>query len=78
MGKTGILSTFAGTGSPGSPVTVDLRQQRSCVSPIALPWIRRRKFLLICDIGNQRIRRVEFATRALSTRSPGLAPTTNP
>ena len=64
---TGIISTFAGTGSAGfsgdgGPASLaQLRQPHSiAVEPT-------RRFLLICDIGNQRIRRVEFATGRIDT-----------
>ena len=65
--KTGTISTFAGSGSPGfsgdggRASTAQLRQPHSiAVDPS-------RKFLLICDIGNHRIRRVEFATGVIDT-----------
>jgi DNA-binding beta-propeller fold protein YncE len=64
---TGTISTFAGTGSAGfsgdgGPASLaQLRQPHSiAVEPT-------RRFLLICDIGNQRIRRVEFATGRIDT-----------
>ncbi len=64
---TGTISTFAGTGSAGfsgdgGPASVaQLRQPHSiAVEPT-------RRFLLICDIGNQRIRGVEFATGRIDT-----------
>ncbi len=58
--KTGIISTFAGTGSAGfsgdgGPAsTAQLRQPHSIAVDPA------RRFLLICDIGNHRIRRVDL------------------
>jgi sugar lactone lactonase YvrE len=64
---TGIISTFAGTGSAGfsgdsGPASLaQLRQPHSIAVEPA------RRFLLICDIGNQRIRRVEFATGRIDT-----------
>ena len=64
---TGMASTFAGTGSPGfagdgGPASLaQLRQPHSiAVEPS-------RRFLLICDIGNHRIRRVEFTTGLIET-----------
>jgi DNA-binding beta-propeller fold protein YncE len=64
---TGTISTFAGTGSAGfsgdgGPASLaQLRQPHSiAVEPT-------RRSLLICDIGNQRIRRVEFATGRIDT-----------
>ena len=65
--KTSIISTFAGTGRPGfsgdggPAAKADLRQPHSiAVDP-------GRRFLLICDIGNHRVRRVEFATGVIET-----------
>src|SRR5262245_2159351 len=65
--KTGVVSTFAGTGTPGfsgdgGPASAaQLRQPHSiAVDPS-------RKFLLICDIGNHRIRRVALATGTIDT-----------
>ncbi len=66
-GTTGTISTVAGTGSPGlsgdgGPAShAQLRQPHS----IALDPTRR--FLLICDTGNHRILRVEFATGRIDT-----------
>lgn len=60
--KTGIISTFAGTGQPGfsgdggAATRAELRQPHS----IAVDPSRRR--LLICDIGNHRIRQVSLDT----------------
>jgi sugar lactone lactonase YvrE len=63
----GTISTFAGTGTPGfagdgGPASLaQLRQPHSiAVEPSG-------RFLLICDIGNHRIRRVEFATGLIET-----------
>jgi sugar lactone lactonase YvrE len=64
--RTGIVSTFAGTGVPGlsgdgGPATrAQLRQPHS----IAVDSDRR---LLICDIGNHRIRQVDFSTGTIET-----------
>jgi DNA-binding beta-propeller fold protein YncE len=64
---TGTVSTFAGTGTPGfagdaGPATLaQLRQPHSiAVEPTG-------RFLLICDIGNHRIRRVDLATGLIET-----------
>jgi sugar lactone lactonase YvrE len=64
--KTGIISTFAGTGDPGfsgdgGPATrAQLRQPHSiAVDPSGK--------LLICDIGNHRIRQVDFSTGVIET-----------
>jgi sugar lactone lactonase YvrE len=65
--RSGIISTFAGTGragfaGDGGPASrAELRQPHSiAVDP-------GRRFLLICDVGNHRIRRVEFATGVIDT-----------
>jgi DNA-binding beta-propeller fold protein YncE len=64
--KTGIISTFAGTGVPGfsgdgGPAThAQLRQPHS----IAVDPSGR---LLICDIGNHRIRQVDFSSGTIDT-----------
>jgi DNA-binding beta-propeller fold protein YncE len=66
-GATRTISTFVGTGRPGfsgdgGPASnAQLRQPHSiAVDPT-------RRFLFICDIGNHRIRRVEFATGRIDT-----------
>jgi sugar lactone lactonase YvrE len=65
-GTTGIMSTLAGTsvagfaGDGGPASRAQLRQPHSIV-------IDRRGQLLICDIGNQRIRKVDLATGAIDT-----------
>jgi DNA-binding beta-propeller fold protein YncE len=64
--KTGIISTFAGTGvsgfsGDGGPAAqAQLRQPHS----IAVDPGGR---LLICDVGNHRIRQVDFSTGAIET-----------
>jgi DNA-binding beta-propeller fold protein YncE len=64
--NTGIISTFAGTGIPGfsgdggPAARAQLRQPHSiAVDP--------RGKLLICDIGNHRIRQVDFSTGTIET-----------
>jgi sugar lactone lactonase YvrE len=65
--KTGVISTFAGTGAAGfsgdggSASAGQLRQPHSiAIDPSG-------RFLLICDIGNHRIRRVALATGVIET-----------
>lgn len=64
--KTGVVSTFAGTGVPGfsgdgGPAAhAQLRQPHS----IAFDSTGR---ILICDIGNHRIRRLDLSTRTIET-----------
>ena len=64
--KTGVISTFAGTGVPGfsgdgGPATrAQLRQPHSiAVDP--------KGRLLICDIGNHRIRQVDLSSGTIET-----------
>jgi sugar lactone lactonase YvrE len=64
--KTGIISTFAGTGIPGfsgdggTATRAQLQQPHSiAVDPSGK--------LLICDIGNHRIRQVDFSTNVIET-----------
>lgn len=64
--RTGVISTFAGTGTPGfsgdgGPATsAQLRRPHSiAVDP--------RGRLLICDIGNHRIRQVDFSSGTIET-----------
>jgi DNA-binding beta-propeller fold protein YncE len=64
--ETGIISTFAGTGMPGfsgdggPAARAQLRQPHSiAVDPAGK--------LLICDIGNHRIRRVDLSTGMIET-----------
>jgi DNA-binding beta-propeller fold protein YncE len=65
-GRTGMISTFAGTGEPGfsgdggPAAQAQLRQPHS----IALGADGR---LLICDIGNHRLRRVDLTTGTIET-----------
>jgi sugar lactone lactonase YvrE len=65
-GGTGIISTLAGTnvagfsGDGGPAARAQLRQPHSIV-------IDRRGQLLICDIGNQRIRKVDLSTGTIDT-----------
>ena len=65
-GATGVISTFAGTsvagfsGDGGPAASAQLRQPHSIV-------IDRQGQLLICDIGNQRIRKVDISTGVIDT-----------
>ena len=64
--KTGIISTFAGTGAPGfsgdggPAASAALRQPHSIA-------VDGRTGLLICDVGNHRVRRVDMASGVIET-----------
>jgi DNA-binding beta-propeller fold protein YncE len=64
--RTGLISTAAGTGKPGfsgdggAGPQAQLRQPHSVI-------VDRDGTLLICDIGNQRIRRLDPATGTITT-----------
>src|SRR5258708_25629959 len=64
--KTGVISTVAGTGTPGfggdggPGVKAQLRQPHSII-------FDRNGSLLICDIGNQKIRRLHLDTGRIET-----------
>lgn len=67
--KTGTISTFAGTGSPGFSGDGGLAYNAQLRAPHSIAVDPSRRFLLICDIGNHRIRRVEFGTGLINTFS---------
>ena len=64
--RTGVISTVAGTGAPGfsgdggPAIQAQLRQPHSLV-------IDSRGRLLICDIGNHRIRQMDLSTGTIET-----------
>jgi DNA-binding beta-propeller fold protein YncE len=65
-GKTGIISTVAGTGvagfsGDGGPGTKAQLTQPHCIE------FRDPNHLLICDLGNQRLREVDLRTGIIST-----------
>jgi sugar lactone lactonase YvrE len=64
---TGIISTFAGTGSPGFSGDGGPGSKAQLRQPHSIAVDPTRRFLLICDIGNHRIRRVEFSTGLIDT-----------
>lgn len=65
--KTGIISTFAGTGSPGFSGDGGPASSAQLRQPHSIAVDPSRRFLLICDIGNHRIRRVAFDTAVIDT-----------
>lgn len=65
--KTGTISTFAGMGSPGFSGDGGLASNAQLRAPHSIAVDPSRRFLLICDIGNHRIRRIDFATGVINT-----------
>src|SRR6478735_179606 len=65
--KTGVISTFAGTGLPGFSGDGGQASAAQLRQPHSIAVDASREFLLICDIGNHRIRRVAFATGVIET-----------
>ncbi|MEO8681065.1 MAG: hypothetical protein ABI665_18590 [Vicinamibacterales bacterium] len=64
---TGVISTLAGTGSPGFSGDGGPASRAQLRQPHSIAVEPTRRFMLICDIGNHRIRRVEFATGVIET-----------
>ena len=64
---TGAISTFAGTGVPGFSGDDGPAASAQLRAPHSIAVDPSRRYLLICDIGNHRIRRVEFASRRIDT-----------
>ena len=64
---TGIISTFAGTGSAGFSGDGGPASRAQLRSPHSVVVDRDRRRLFICDIGNQRIREVDLATGVIET-----------
>jgi sugar lactone lactonase YvrE len=65
--KTGLISTFAGTGTAGFAGDGGPAGAASLRQPHSIAMEPGGKALLICDVGNHRIRRVDFATGAIDT-----------
>lgn len=65
--RTRTISTFAGTGVPGFSGDGGPAASAQLRAPHSIAVDPSRRFLLICDIGNHRIRRVEFATGRIDT-----------
>lgn len=64
---TGTISTFAGTGSAGFSGDGGPASGAQLRTPHSIAVDPEGRFLLICDTGNHRIRRVDFATGVIST-----------
>jgi sugar lactone lactonase YvrE len=65
--KTGVISTFAGTGAPGFAGDGGPASRAVLRSPHSVVVDARRKRMLICDVGNQRIREVDLRTGLIQT-----------
>jgi streptogramin lyase len=64
--KSGIISTFAGTGKPGFSGDGGAATAAQMKDPISIQFGRDGK-LYVCDIGNNRIRAIELATGTITT-----------
>ena len=64
---TGVVSTFAGTGTAGFSGDGGPAHRAQLRSPHSVVVDSPRRRLLICDIGNQRIRQVDLGTGVIST-----------
>jgi streptogramin lyase len=65
--KTGIITTFAGTGQPGYSGDTGPANQAELKQPHSIQFDPSGAHLYICDIGNNVIRRVDMKTGAIST-----------
>lgn len=65
--QTGVISTFAGNGTSGFSGDGGPASQSQLRFPHSIAVDPTRRFLLICDIGNHRIRRVAFSTGLIDT-----------
>lgn len=65
--KTGIVSTFAGIGAAGFSGDGGPAAQAQLRQPHSIAVDARRRRLLICDVGNHRIREVDLATGIIGT-----------
>ena len=64
--KTGVISTFAGTGVPGFSGDGGPAAQAQLRQPHSIA-VDRKGRLLICDIGNHRIRQVDISSGTIET-----------
>lgn len=65
--KTGLISTYAGTGAPGFAGDGGLASQAQLRQPHSIAIDARRRRLLICDVGNHRIRSVDLKDGVIET-----------
>jgi sugar lactone lactonase YvrE len=64
---TRIISTFAGTGDPGFSGDGGRAERAMLRSPHSVVVDARRRRLLICDVGNHRVRQVDLDTGVIGT-----------
>jgi DNA-binding beta-propeller fold protein YncE len=64
--KTGVISTFAGTGVPGFSGDGGIAARAQLRQPHSIA-VDPKGRLLICDIGNHRIRQVDFSSGMIET-----------
>ena len=64
---TGMISTFAGIGTAGFSGDGGPASRAQLRSPHSVVVDSRRRRLLVCDIGNQRIRQIDLGTGVIST-----------
>lgn len=65
--KSGSISTFAGTGKPGFSGDGGPATAAAFRDPIAIQFTPDGSALVICDIGNHRVRSVNLKTRTITT-----------
>jgi streptogramin lyase len=65
--KTGVITTFAGTGKPGYSGDGAPANQAELKQPHSIQFDPSAEHLYICDIGNNVIRRVDMKTGTIST-----------
>ena len=68
-GKTGVITTFAGTGHPGYSGDAGPANAAQLKQPHSIQFDPSGEHLYICDIGNNVIRRVDMKTGVISTFS---------
>jgi len=65
--KTGTISTFAGTGQPGFFGDGGAATKAQFNQPHAIQFAPDGRYLYVCDIANQRLRRVDMSTGMITT-----------
>ena len=65
--KTGVISTLAGTGAPGFSGDGGPAARAQLRQPHSIALTPGGRELLVCDIGNHRIRRIDLATGTIAT-----------